>query len=105
MSKHKPEPIKNTVQDIIKQLKKKGLVEEDDIIKRWKKAAGKKINAHTKPVIIKDSVLIVNVESSGWLFELQTKYKNKLLKKIKKNTKRPKIENIRFRLGEIKDGA
>jgi predicted nucleic acid-binding Zn ribbon protein len=103
MKDDKIEPIKDTVKRVIKNLSQKSSSGPSniDLIKAWEQAAGKRIKQHTKPVNIKDGVLTVNVDSSSWLFELKTKYKQKIIDKLDKKLKENKIEQIRFKIGDI----
>jgi predicted nucleic acid-binding Zn ribbon protein len=116
MKKREAVQIKNVVESVIRKLEKRasslaselkapGRWDEENALREWERAAGKKISLHTRASRIKDAVLIVNVDSSNWLFELQTKHKARILKKLKKNTRLPEIKDIKFRLGDIEDGS
>ena len=65
--------IDDIVKDVIKDLSGKGRVSEEEIRRAWEEAAGKKAAKHTKPVLIKKSVLTINVDGSCWLYELTVK--------------------------------
>ena len=103
MNNFKPQLIKGILKSIIEQLKKKTAFEDNEIIEAWNKAVGKKIKLHTKLISFKKHDLIVNTESSSWLFELQTNHKGKILKSLKKTLGEDKIKDIRFKVGEIKN--
>jgi predicted nucleic acid-binding Zn ribbon protein len=94
-------PIGNIIKDVIKSLSGKGRVGEEEIYEAWRKAAGDKAAGHTKPVSIKKSVLTVNVDGSGWLYELTIK-KKELLEKLDGHMRQKKLKGLRFRIGEIK---
>ena len=66
----------------------------------WEKAAGRKASSHSAPVSLRRSTLVVNVDGSSWLYELTMK-KGKILEKIKSELAGKKINQIRFRIGEI----
>lgn len=100
-----PESIRGVLKDVIEQLKKNIVFEEGEITEAWNKSVSKKIKLHTRPIRLKDSSLIVNVESSSWLFELQTKHKNKILKKLKGCLGEDKIKDIKLKIGETQDAA
>ena len=91
----------NIVKDIIKDLSGKGRVSEEEIRSAWEEAAGHRAASHTKPVSIKKSVLTVNVDNSGWLYELTIK-KGKLLKNLDGKIRGKHLKGLRFRIGEIK---
>ena len=97
----KQKSIENIVKEIIKDLSGKGRVSEEEIGRAWEEAAGHKAAAHTKPVLIKKSVLTVNVDNSGWLYELTIK-KGKLLSKLDGKIRGKQLKGLRFRIGEIK---
>ncbi|MDD5436193.1 MAG: DUF721 domain-containing protein [Candidatus Omnitrophica bacterium] len=93
--------IEKILKDVIKNLKSKKRVSEEDILKAWKEAAGEKAATHTKPVSIRRSVLTVNVDDSGWLYELAIK-KAELVKKLEAGLGGKKIKGLRLRIGEIR---
>ena len=97
----KQKSIKNIVKDVIKDLSGKGRVSAEEIGRAWEEAAGHKAAAHTKPILIKKSVLTVNVDNSGWLYELTIK-KGKLLSKLDGKIRGKQLKGLRFRIGEIK---
>lgn len=100
----KERSIENIIKDVIKDLSGRGRVSEEEVSGAWLAAAGEKAAKHTKPVSIKRSVLTVNVDASGWLYELTIK-KRDLLKKMEGKIRGKKLKEIRFRIGEIKEKA
>lgn len=100
-AKSKEKSIENILKDVIGNLSGKGRVSEEEIGGAWGKAAGTKAAAHTKPVLLKKSVLTVNVDSSGWLYELTIK-KKELLGKLDGKIRGKQLKGLRFRIGEIK---
>jgi len=101
MKKGDLESIKETVTLILNHLKEKSLVKEEEFFVIWNKVIDKKIKDHIKPVRLRDNTLIVNVENSNWLFELETQYKEEILDKLKKEMKKIEIKDIRFRIGDV----
>jgi len=97
----KQKSIENIVKDVIKELSGKGRVSEEEIRGAWEAAAGHRAAAHTKPVSIKKSILTVNIDNSGWLYELTIK-KGKLLSKLDGKIRGKQLKGLRFRIGEIK---
>lgn len=96
----KETPLKDIVKKIISSLEEKK-AEELDIVKVWRKAAGSKASAHTKPAFIKKRRLVVNVSDSSWLYKL-TLEKEDIKKKINRSVKgKKKISQLQFRIGEI----
>jgi predicted nucleic acid-binding Zn ribbon protein len=66
----------------------------------WAKAAGEDGLKHAKPVDIKDGVLIVHVDSSGWLHKL-TMEKIQLLSKIKEGLGDDIVKDLKLRIGPV----
>ena len=93
--------IDSVLKDVIKNLSGKGRVSEEEVGEAWVKAAGEKAAGHTKPVSIKKSILTINVDNSGWLYELTIK-KGKLLGKLDGKIRGKQLKGLRFRIGEIK---
>ena len=107
MSKNKA-PLEGVLQDILAKFKCGALKENLDIVENWQKVIGKNIKDHTRPVSLKEGMLVVNVSDSSRLYELTLKKRkivedlNKILNKEKKTVKNiRKVKDIRFRIGEI----
>jgi predicted nucleic acid-binding Zn ribbon protein len=97
----KQKSIENIVKDVIKNLSGAGRVSEEEVFGAWVAAAGEKAAKHTRPVSIKKGVMTVNIDGSGWLYELTVK-KKELLKKLDGKIKGKQVKALRFRIGEIK---
>lgn len=96
----KPEDIKDVVSKVISKIEKQGPGRQETIIAGWKKAAGEKAASHSRPVSIQRRVLTIEVDSSTWLYALNLK-RASILKDMKKELSEHKIEDIRFRIGEV----
>jgi predicted nucleic acid-binding Zn ribbon protein len=96
----KPEDIGDIVNQVIKKLDIKTHGEREEIVAAWDKAIEPEAKLHAKPVAIKKNILTIEVDSSTWLYMLNLKKKSTLgaMRKILGETK---IEDIRFRMGEI----
>ena len=75
---------------------------EEEIKAAWRRAAGEAPAKHSKPVSFKKGSLIVNVESSSWLYELTVR-KKEIIKTLEAELKKKKIRELRFRIGDIKE--
>ena len=75
-------------------------ITKNDILSAWQKAAGTKAAKHSSPASLKEKTLIVNVDSTVWIYQLRLK-EQELLKKIKRLLKKMDVERIRFRAGEL----
>ena len=95
------------VKDILKRVFEKIEGDKDgvapgEIMKAWPEVAGKEAARHSRPTGLKTKALRVVVDSSSWLYELSTG-KKEILKRFTKEFGEGKIEDIRFRIGEIKE--
>ncbi|MFH1190334.1 MAG: DUF721 domain-containing protein [Candidatus Omnitrophota bacterium] len=87
---------------VIDALSGKERLGEEEIEKAWRKAAGVPAARQSRPVSLKKSVLVVNVASSSWLYELTTK-KKEIIGMLETELKGKKVREIRFRIGDIKE--
>ena len=101
MEKKQTKTIENILKDVISKLSGKNRITAEEMARVWRAAAGDKAAAHTKPVSIKKAILTVNVDDSGWLYELTIK-KKELLKKMEGKTGSKHLKGLKFRIGEIK---
>lgn len=100
MSEEK-KPLEDLVKNVISGMGGKTRLGEEEILKAWQEAAGVKASKHSRPKSFKGAVLIVNVDGSGWLYEL-TIGKKKILERLVERLKGKSIKDVRFRIGEIK---
>ncbi len=105
MKKVKPELIKVILNKVVNDLDNKISFKNNQVLDVWLTEADERIKKHTNPVGFINKVLIVEVDSSGWLFEIERRYKKDILKKLKSIIGEEEIDNIRFRMGEIKHAS
>lgn len=95
----KPIPIGDIVGGLLEGLKKaKG--QSGDVGGALVKILDKRARLHIKPVAIKGKELVVNVDSSAWLYTLNSR-KPRLLGDLKEAIGSNEIIDIRFRIGEV----
>ncbi len=82
-------------QDLMKKQKGMDFQKTLDV---WKRVVGPKAYAHTKIVYLTKDKMRVNVNSSAWLYELNLK-KERIQREMNKVLK---IQEVKFRLGEVK---
>jgi predicted nucleic acid-binding Zn ribbon protein len=92
------EQIKTIIQDVIENISADKKDQHAAIFKTWQETVGKRASRHTKIVMLEKGRLIVNVDSSVWLFQLSLK-RPALLKRLKGVIS--DIEKISFRIGRI----
>lgn len=98
--KREPQAIKDVLGVVLEQLKSKKSHPLVKLLQEWERVVKGKIAAHTKPVAWKDKCLIVNVDSSGYLYELNLQ-REKILNRLKKSLGKGKVNRIRFKIGAI----
>ena len=91
--------IKDTINQVMQDLKVKKLSPAEDPQAWLKKVLTKKELGHIKFKYFRSSVLYVNVDSSAWLYSLSLK-KDKLLNRLIDDNKA--VKDIRFRVGETR---
>jgi hypothetical protein len=93
------ELLKNTLDDLMRQLGTKQAVFQESGPQQWlKKVLTKKELGHIRVKYFSKGILGLSVDSSAWLYILSLK-KDELLKELKKAN--PELKNINFRIGEV----
>ncbi|MCX5706618.1 MAG: DciA family protein [Candidatus Omnitrophica bacterium] len=93
------EAIKDTIQNVFKELVAKK-AQSDSSLESWlKKILTKKELGHIKLQYFRKGVVGLNVDSSSWLYTFNLK-KEGLLASLK--DKSSAVKTIRFRIGEVK---
>ena len=101
MADKEKSPLEGILKKIISRIGDKGALTEEDVKAAWDAAVGEKAAAHSRPRSLNGLRLIVNVDGSGWLYEL-TVQKKDILKKMETSLKSKKIKEITLRIGELK---
>lgn len=101
MKGNQPELIKEVITDIIQDLSSGKKFSQRQILEVWPEVAGKRIVQHTRPVMVRNGRLLINVDRSVWLYELTQKHKGRLLKRLQKKVGGDTLREIQFRIGEI----
>jgi len=96
-------PLGKIVSGVIKNLSGKERLSEEDVNSAWRDAAGAAAAKHSRPICFKKATIFVNCDRSSWLYEL-TVHKKEILKKLSETLKGRKVKDLRFRIGEIKEG-
>ena len=95
LKKKKPQQL-NKILDTV--LSKHGYINnyyESELIKKWPSLVGKKIAEFAECTNVRDNIVYVRVASSSWRQEISF-LKEKILLKIKKETKFSSIKDINF---------
>lgn len=94
-------PISGLVEKVLFDLKKSQESPTNRIAELWPRLAGPKISKHTKPINLRNKKLFVRVDDSSWAFELNTRYKTGLLKRVQNALGEGIVSEIYFKVGEI----
>lgn len=92
-----------SIKDIIKKIEPRVVGErrrtEEKIFKEWQKAAGKKLVGHSELASFRKKRLVINFESSSWLFEFSLN-KSAILEKLKNALGKNNIKELYGRIGQ-----
>jgi predicted nucleic acid-binding Zn ribbon protein len=96
----KPEDIGGIIKQVISKLDTKTHGLRQVIIRTWQDAVEPKAMPHTRPMAIKKNILTIEVDSSTWLYFLSLNKRN-ILEKMNRALGKKRINDIKFRIGEI----
>jgi predicted nucleic acid-binding Zn ribbon protein len=100
MVRASPEHIKNIIGHILGGEGLRQANEQNRISSAWAKAVGKKTLAHARISSARENKIVVIVDSSGWLYQLNLD-KEKISKKLNAALGKEEPFKIYFRLGEV----
>lgn len=101
VSKKETAPIQGILKKLLKKLGRKDRLTEEDLLGAWEEVVGAQAAAHSRPVSLRRSRLAVNVDDSGWLYELTLKKKD-VITELEGRLKGRRLKDIRFRIGEVR---
>lgn len=96
-----PEAIGTIVRDLLSRLGMKDLVVSSRVFDVWPTAVGEAIAGHAQPHSLREGMLIVHVDSSVWLAQLERFRKRQIREKLNRELPYPMVEKIIFRIGEL----
>ncbi|MGB9601754.1 MAG: DUF721 domain-containing protein [Limisphaerales bacterium] len=91
--------IGDLVKDVLNKIKFEERRSHAEIFNVWRTAIDPTIVAHTQPAGLKNGTLIVYVDNSVWLNEINSFRKHEILLKLQACFGKETIKNIRFTLG------
>ncbi len=100
MSSRQPKPISDILDDFLKNRTQNNRRSPWHVEDAWKASVGKKISKHTAPISFNNKRLVVNVDSSMWLYQLGF-LKEGILSKLKSALGENDIEDIYFKIGKV----
>jgi predicted nucleic acid-binding Zn ribbon protein len=93
--------IGNIVKDVIEQYRFEPDLALKDVWQLWDQAVGEIIAQNARPAAFKGKLLIVHVNSSAWIHQLQF-LKQDLISKLNAALGKPLVEEIKFKIGTVK---
>ena len=92
--------IRNILDDVLKTYRSKPDFSLKEVWGLWDDAVGKIIAQNARPAGFKGKLLIVHVNSSAWIHQLQF-LKNDIMTKLNAALGKPLIEEIKFKIGPL----
>ena len=93
------------VSDVLSRLLKESPIGHDmdhvEIYAVWRNTVDAETVRHTRVIGVRANTLIVEVDSSPWLYELDNFRKHTLLGTLRRSLKKTRIVDINFRIGQF----
>ena len=99
--KEGPKAINGVMESVLKKLGLETRFKESQVAVHWKSWVGDSIANHTQPYRVVQKKLVVYVDNSVWLTELNRYYRTWILKRIQTVLGKEIIRDIHFKIGEI----
>ncbi|MFH1777712.1 MAG: DUF721 domain-containing protein [Candidatus Omnitrophota bacterium] len=93
--------VEEVVTAVIKQLEKAKEEPINKLRREWEKIAPKEIVKYARPAVIKNKTLIIIVDNSPWLNEINRNYKQKILEIVQEKLGQAAISGVWFKIGEV----
>jgi len=97
--KQKEEQLGNIMDRVLLNLKKAADTPTNNLKEEWESLVGEKLAKYSKIAGIKNKIAFCYVEDSTWAFELSTRYKQTILKRLQNRFGDEEITDIRFKVG------
>lgn len=100
ISKQSPKQVQGVVQEVLKKLGLDRKFKESKIKADWEKWVGVSIAQHAIPYRVINKKLVIYVDNSVWLAELNRFYKFLILKRVNQEIGNDLVEEVIFKIGE-----
>jgi len=97
----RPEKVSDVLTRMLKTTALGHDFEHIEIYSNWRSAVGNEIARHTRIAGLKGNKLLVEVDSSPWLYELRCFRKKQLIEQLGKSLKKTKILDIEFKIAQL----
>jgi predicted nucleic acid-binding Zn ribbon protein len=94
--------IRNILEDVLKPYQSGPDFELKEVWRLWDEAVGETIAQNARPAAFKGKLLVVHVNSSTWIHQLQF-LKNDMIAKLNADLGKPLISEIKFKIGPLGD--
>lgn len=91
-------PIKDALTRVVRGLDLEKRLEEYAVEPIWERALGPEITRHSRPVMVRHGVLLVETRTATWMNELSLRRKE-VLRAVNRELGRDAVHSIRFRVG------
>ena len=96
--------VKDIIADLLKEKQVNPVSAEEQLIRSWEKIIPQAEDGYTRPLVIKNKVLLIIVSNSAWLHQL-TLQKQGIIKRTREIIGEGIINDIRFKIGNPYAGA
>lgn len=95
--------VRQVLDDLLAKWEKGEKSKGNAVREAWAQAVGEEIKKNTRPVSLKNNIMVVIVEESSWLYKLTLEKRNILNRFNEHYRGRKKPAEIRFRIGSLDD--
>jgi len=96
-----PRPIRTVIDEVFSRPGLKELLSSGRILHLWNAVVGQDIARHTRPRSFQEGRLIVSVDSSVWLAQINRYFKTRILEKLNRELGKPMVKKLIFTIGEL----
>lgn len=101
--KREPEALAGIVKGVLEELERADLKAVGVLFSRWKEMVGEPLNLHTFPHKVSRKKLHILVDSSSWLFEIKTQWKDEILRRVQEKVGGQVVKDLIFTVGQLED--
>ena len=98
--KKKPVPINEVIEQFLAKNAPQEKSVKTDIVDNWENIVSRKAASYTKPILIRNKVLLLHVANSAWMHQL-TLNKRAIVSEIQEIAGVDQIKDIRFKIGRV----
>lgn len=103
MEERKPSPpqhVKETIQKVLEEAREKSGAENDLLMEAWNTIIQREIKQHATITRFQNGTLFLNIDTSVWMYEIENKYKKKILASLQNKLGKNVIKKIVLNIGQ-----